>query len=114
MDAGAVEPGYADAMLDRERSISTYLGEGVAIPHGTSGGRGLIRRDALAFVRFPGGTDWNGVPVTVCVAIAAHGDGQLAILTELAQVLMDPDRARALRETTGVDEILRLLVHAAR
>ncbi|MFB9194527.1 PTS sugar transporter subunit IIA [Actinomadura verrucosospora] len=113
VDAGAVEPGYIDAMLERERSISTYLGEGVAIPHGTSGGRGLIRRDALAVVRFPDGTDWNGETVTVCVAIAARGDGHMEILAELAQVLMDPGRARALREATAAEQVLALLAPPA-
>ncbi|XRQ14660.1 PTS sugar transporter subunit IIA [Actinomadura welshii] len=109
VDIGAVEPGYVDTMLEREQSISTYLGEGVAIPHGTNEGRDLIRRDALAFVRFPEGTDWNGNPVTVCIAIAARGDGHMEILAELAQVLMDPDKARDLREADDPDRILALL-----
>ncbi|WP_433469346.1 PTS sugar transporter subunit IIA [Spirillospora sp. CA-128828] len=109
VDAGAVEPAYVDAMLERERSISTYLGEGVAIPHGTSGGRDLIHRDALAVVRFPDGADWGGDTVTVCIAIAARGDGHIEILAELAQVLMDPDRARALREATEPEQVLALL-----
>ncbi|WP_243722497.1 PTS sugar transporter subunit IIA [Actinomadura sp. 7K507] len=109
VDIGAVEPGYIGAMLERERSISTYLGEGVAIPHGTNEGRDLIRRDALAFVRFPEGTDWNGNPVTVCIAIAARGDGHMEILAELAQVLMDPGKARDLREAAEPDRILALL-----
>ncbi|TDC64875.1 PTS sugar transporter subunit IIA [Actinomadura sp. GC306] len=107
--AGAVEPGYVDAMLERERSISTYLGEGVAIPHGTNEARGLIHRDALAFVRFPEGVDWNGESVTVCIAIAARGDGHMEILAELAQVLMDPDKARELREADDPGRILALL-----
>lgn len=109
VDAGAVEPAYIDAMLERERSISTYLGEGVAIPHGTNEGRDLIHRDALAFVRFPEGTDWNGNPVNVCIAIAARGDGHMEILTELAQILMDPDKARELRESDDPERILALL-----
>src|SRR6266508_3719999 len=72
---GAVEPAYVDAMLERERSISTYVGEGVS----------------------------------VCVAIAARGDGHVAMLAELAQILLDPERARALREATDPDEVLQLL-----
>lgn len=81
----------------------------MAIPHGTSVGRDLIHRDALAFVRFPDGADWDGNPVTVCIAIAARGDGHMAILAELAQVLMDPDRARALREASDPGRVLALL-----
>jgi PTS system mannitol-specific IIA component len=109
VDAGAVEPGYIDAMLERERSISTYLGEGVAIPHGTNEGRGLIHRDALAVVRFPEGADWNGNEVTVCIAIAARGGGHMEILAELAEILMDPGRARTLREATDPEQVLALL-----
>ena len=58
-------------MLERERGISTYVGEGVAIPHGTHAGRGAVHRDALAVLRSPDGVDWDGHEVRVCVAIAA-------------------------------------------
>jgi PTS system mannitol-specific IIA component len=106
---GAVEPAYVDAMLERERSISTYIGEGVAIPHATAAGKAAVRRDALAVLRFPEGVDWGGAPVSVCVAIAAIGDGHVEILSELAEILLDSDRAAQLRGATKVDEVLSLL-----
>jgi PTS system mannitol-specific IIA component len=106
---GAVEPSYVEAMLERERSISTYVGEGVAIPHATLAGKDAVRRDALAVLRFPDGVDWSGEQVVVCVAIAARGDGHVAMLAELAQILLDPDRARALREATDPEQVLALL-----
>jgi PTS system mannitol-specific IIA component len=109
VEIGAVDPTYVEAMLARERSISTYVGEGVAIPHGTLAGKEAVRRDALAVLRFPDGVDWDGYPVSVCVAIAAQGDGHVELLGELAEILLDPDRARALREATDVDDVLRLL-----
>lgn len=109
VDIGAVDPTYVDAMLAREQSISTYVGEGVAIPHGTLAGKDAVARDALAVLRFPDGVDWDGFPVVVCVAIAARGDGHTEILSELAQILLDPDRARALREATDPDDVLDLL-----
>jgi PTS system mannitol-specific IIA component len=109
VDIAAVDPTYVAAMLEREQSISTYVGEGVAIPHATLAGKSAVRRDALAVLRFPAGVDWGGEAVTVCVAIAAGGDGHVAILSELAQILLDPDRARELREATEVDDVLRLL-----
>src|SRR3954471_21063720 len=77
VDIGAVDPAYVDAMLAREQSISTYVGEGVAIPHGTLVSKEAVRRDALAVLRFPDTVDWGGFPVTVCVAIAARGDGHV-------------------------------------
>ncbi|WP_344588029.1 PTS sugar transporter subunit IIA [Actinomadura vinacea] len=109
VEIGAVEEEYIAGMLDRERSISTYLAEGVAIPHGTNASKDSVLRDALAVVRFPDGVDWNGDEVTLAIAIAARGDGHIAVLTELAQILLDADRARDLREATTAEEIVRLL-----
>jgi PTS system mannitol-specific IIA component len=106
---GAVEPAYVEAMLERERSISTYVGEGVAIPHGTLDGKESVRHDAVSFVRFPGGVTWDEHEVVLCIGIAARGDGHVRLLSELAQILLDPDRARALRETNEIDEVVRLL-----
>src|SRR6266545_2170354 len=104
--AGAVDPAYVDAMLARERSVSTYVGEGVAIPHGTLEAKAVVRRDALAVLRFPDGVDWGGHPVSVCVAIAAQGDGHVDLLAELAEILLDPDRAAARRASPGAGEVL--------
>jgi mannitol PTS system EIIA component len=109
LEIGAVNPPYVDSMLERERSISTYVGEGVAIPHGTNAGKDAVHRDALAVLRFPDGVDWGGQLVTVCVAIAAKGDGHTAILGELADILLDPQRAQALREATDGDVVRELL-----
>ncbi len=68
-----------------------------------------MNRDALAVLRFPEAVDWDGNPVSVCVAIAAKGDGHVELLSALAEILLDPDQARALREATEIDEVLRLL-----
>jgi PTS system mannitol-specific IIA component len=109
VELGAVTPAYIDSMLERERSVPTYLGEGVAIPHGTLASKDAVRRDALAVLKFPDGVDWGGNPVTMCIAIAVRGDGHVGLLAELADVLLDPDRARALREVADPDEVLRIL-----
>lgn len=109
VETGAVEPSYIDAMLEREHDISTYVGEGVAIPHATAAGKKAVLRDALAVVKLAEPVDWEGNAVSVCVAIAARGDGHLAILAELAEILLDPRRASALRQADDVDTVLRLL-----
>jgi mannitol PTS system EIIA component len=110
VEAGAVEPAYVDSMLAREESVSTYVGEEVAIPHGTLEGRSLIRRDALSFVRFAEPVDWGGAgEVTVAIGIAAKGDGQVEVLAELANILLDPDRAQALRDAGSAEEVVELL-----
>ncbi|BAL91333.1 putative phosphoenolpyruvate-dependent sugar phosphotransferase system EIIA [Actinoplanes missouriensis 431] len=109
VEIGAVEPGYVDTMLAREKSISTYVGEGVAIPHGTLDGKALVKRDALAVLRFPAGVDWDGERVSVCVGIAAAGDGHVELLAALAEILLDADDARALREAAEADTVINLL-----
>jgi PTS system mannitol-specific IIA component len=101
----AVQPAYRAAMLARERTTSTYMGAGVAIPQGAGV---LVRRDALAVLRFPRGVDWAGHRVIVCVAIAARGDGHVELLTVLAEILLDPYRAEALRSAEKPEDILRL------
>jgi mannitol PTS system EIIA component len=106
---GAVEEAYVETMVERERSISTYVGEGVAIPHGTLAAKDAVHHDAICVLRFPEGVDWDGERVTVCVGIAAQGDGHVRLLSELAQILLDPERAHALREAAHVDDVVRLL-----
>lgn len=113
VDCGAVDPAYVPAMLEREESVSTYIGEGVAIPHATLAGKAAVRRDALCFLRFPDGVDWDGEAVTVCIGIAATGDGHVEILGELAQILLDPERAEALRSAQSPDRVLAMLTPAA-
>ena len=108
-ELGAVEPGYAETMLERERSMSTYIGEGVAIPHGTDAGRALVRRTTLGVLQFPAGVDWGGERVTLCVAIAAKGDEHVTVLSALAQILMDPAQAERLRTSSDVALVHRLL-----
>ncbi len=109
VEIGAVDSSYIEAMLKREHDISTYVGEGVAIPHSTNAGKQAVLRDALAVLRFPETVDWDGFPVTLCVAIAARGEGHIEILGELAEILLDPDRASELRGATDPEEVIRLL-----
>jgi mannitol PTS system EIIA component len=109
VSSGAVSPDYVDAMVERERSVSTFVGEGVAIPHGTLAGRDLVSRDTLCVVQFPAGVDWHGDEVVLCIGIAARGDGHVPILARLAELLMEPDRAAALRTAATPGEVVALL-----
>jgi mannitol/fructose-specific phosphotransferase system IIA component len=108
-ELGAVDEGYAAAILERERQISTYMGEGVAIPHGTDQARSLVRRTALGFLQFPDGVDWDGETVYLCIPIAASGDEHVGVLSALAEVLVDGDSAEALRTATDIDDVLARL-----
>ena len=108
-ELGAVEEGYAAAILEREGQISTYMGEGVAIPHGTDQARALVRRTALGFLQYPNGVDWDGETVYLCIPIAASGDEHVGVLSALAGILLEEDSAAALRAATDVDDVLARL-----
>ncbi len=109
LESGAVDEEYVAAMHERESSVSTYIGEGVAIPHGTDASRAHVRRSALAVVGFPAGVEWDGERVTLCVGIAAKGSEQVGVLSALAKVLMDPKKAAALRAAADPETVLALL-----
>jgi mannitol PTS system EIIA component len=109
LDVGAIDASYIDAMLERENSVSTFVGEGVAIPHGTLAGKESVKKDALSVIRFPDGVDWDGNPVSVAVGIAAKGNGHIALLSQLATILLDPEKAEALRSATTSEAVYELL-----
>lgn len=109
VELGAVTQEYADALFDRERQVSTYLGEGVAIPHGTNESRQYIRRTCLAVLQFPAGVDWDGNTVHLAIAIASNSDEHAEILGNLAEVLMDSDAVAELASTNSVERVLTLL-----
>ena len=107
--AGAIDASYIDAMLERENSVSTFVGEGVAIPHGTLAGKDAVKNDALVLLRFPDGVDWDGNEVKVAIGIAAKGNGHIALLSQLATVLLEPEKADALRNATTKEQVYELL-----
>jgi mannitol/fructose-specific phosphotransferase system IIA component len=108
VEIGAVEPPYVDAMLQREQQISTSMGEGFAIPHGTNESRRWIRETRLAFLQFPDGVDWGDDNVIVCVGIAAVGDEHVSLLARLAEVLVVPEQAARLRSAEDVGDVLAI------
>lgn len=109
VEMGAVEAPYVDAMLERERQISTSLGEGFAIPHGTDVSRRWIRETMLSFLQFPDGVAWDDGEVIVCVGIAAVGDEHVGVLANLARVLTVPEQAGRLRSAERIEDVLSLL-----
>lgn len=109
LEIGAVEEAYVAAMHEREASVSTYIGEGVAIPHGTDESRVHVKRTALSFIQFPEGVDWGGPTARVAVGIASQGNEHVAVLSALAQILTVPEQAEALRTATTPEAVLALL-----
>ena len=109
VDAGAVTADYLPAMLDREAVVSTYMGNFLAIPHGTNESKESILKSSLSFVRYPQAIDWDGNPVHFVVGIAGIENQHLEILSKIAIVFSDEDEVAALLAATSVGEILDIL-----
>ena len=112
VDCGAVEPSYVDSMHEREASVSTFMGNGLAIPHGTNEAKGSIRRTAMSFVRYPEPIDWNGKPVEFVVGIAGAGQDHMALLTQIAHVFLDKDQVEQLRTAQTRADVQAVLAAA--
>ena len=104
--SGNIEPGYIASMLAREKIADTFLGNGIAIPHGIPKDRELIRKTGVAVLQVPGGVEWNpGEKVHLVVGIAAKSDEHLEILANLTDVLSEPEEAARLAATSDAGEI---------
>ena len=109
VDSGAVSPAYVDAMFEREKSVSTYMGNFLAIPHGTNEAKDTIARSALSVVRYDQPIDWDGNEVRFAVGIAGVENGHLEILGKIAIVFSDSDEVEKLLAAGSADELYDLL-----
>ncbi|POX65803.1 PTS mannitol transporter subunit IIA [Microbacterium sp. Ru50] len=107
--AGAVTSAYFDAMQQREQTVSTYMGNELAIPHGTNETKDAILDSALSFVRYDGGVDWGGEPVSFVVGIAGKGDEHLDILSQIALLFSEEDDVARLKAAQTPAELYALL-----
>ena len=113
---GKVALEYVEGMFAREAQENTYLGNGVAIPHGTPQSRHLIKETAIAVLQVPGGIDWEddeGEPAYLIVGIAASDNEHLAVLKRLSTVVGDEEVAEKLAKTTDAEDIRRALSDVA-
>jgi phosphocarrier protein FPr len=112
--AGCVEKGYEQSMLRREKTANTWLGAGLAIPHGALEDKGMVKRDGLAILQTPAGVDWGkGNTATLIVAIAAVGDGHIAILRQMTGLLQDETRMNRLSCTRDESELKAAFLNRA-
>lgn len=89
VDSGYVNPFYVDAMVKREESFSTYMGNELALPHGVEEAKKEIKASGIAVMIFPEGTDWGGETVKVVVGIAGVGEEHLQILSVIAEQALE-------------------------
>ncbi|MCG8708944.1 fused PTS fructose transporter subunit IIA/HPr protein [Brenneria sp. 4F2] len=109
--AGCVSAAYVDGMLKRETQTSTYLGNGIAIPHGTTDTRDLVLNTGVQVFQFPQGIAWGEDQTAyVVLGIAARSDEHLALLRQLTHVLSDDRVAERLASTTSAEELRSLLM----
>jgi PTS system mannitol-specific IIA component len=109
LSLGAVEKEYVDAMWERENIISSFMGEGVSLPHGTDASRQYVNFAQLVLVRFENPVEWDGEKVKLCIGIAAKGDEHGELLGNLAEKLLDETSYKQLMESNSTPELLELL-----
>ncbi|WP_070000742.1 PTS mannitol transporter subunit IICBA [Cellulosilyticum sp. I15G10I2] len=103
VDGGYVDPEYIDAMLQREEDLTTYIGNGTAIPHGVSDAKERIHKTGISILQFPDGIDFGEGIAYLVIGIAGIGNEHLMILANLAEMLEEESKVEELRKTTDVD-----------
>ncbi len=107
---GLVAPGYLDGLRAREAQGSTFLGQGLAIPHGTPATRDQVFTTGVRLLHFPAGVDWgNGQLVYLAIGIAARSDEHLRLLQLLTRALGEGDLSEALQKAESPEAIIDLL-----
>lgn len=109
---GYVEPEYVQAMLDREKLTSTYLGESIAVPHGTIEAKDRVLKTGIVFCQYPEGVRFGEEEDEVArlvIGIAARNNEHIQVITSLTNALDDESVIERLTKTTSVDEVLTLL-----
>lgn len=107
---GLVAEGYLSGLQAREAQGSTFLGQGIAIPHGTPETRDQVFSTGVRLLQFPEGVDWgDGQVVYLAIGIAAKSDEHLRLLQLLTRALGKTDLGQALRRAGSAEALLKLL-----
>lgn len=106
---GYVDESYVDAMQEREKLVSTYMGMGVAIPHGTTQAKGTVKKTGIVFLQYPEGVDFGAEKAQLVFGIAGIGDEHLDLLGKLCTLLEDPALLETLKTTDDVKWVLEQL-----
>ena len=111
LENGYIEKEYIDSMLEKLeiQSFATYIGNGVAIPHGMSDGSKYVTNTGISVIQVPEGVDWNDEKAYIVVGIAANSDDHMNVLASLADAIEDVEDAKKLWSETSVEKIYELL-----
>lgn len=105
-ELGYVDANYVNAMQEREKLVTTYMGMGVAIPHGTSEAKGTVKKTGIVFLQYPEGVDFGDEKAQLIFGIAGIGDEHLDLLAKICEMLEDDDVLEELKTTGDVDWVL--------
>ena len=108
-DLGFTNEDYIQAMVDRENMVSTYMGMGVAIPHGTSNAKETVKKSGIVVMQYPEGVDFGDEKAYLVIGIAGVGDEHLEILGNIVASLEDEELLETLKKNADVDTIMKTL-----
>ena len=103
---GYVDSSYVDAMQEREKLVTTYMGMGVAIPHGTTQAKGTVKKTGIVFLQYPEGVDFGEEKAQLVFGIAGIGDEHLDLLSKICDMLEDEEVLETLKTTADVNWVL--------
>ena len=111
LENGYIEKEYIDSMLEKldTQSFATYIGNGVAIPHGMADGSKFVRHTGISVIQVPEGIPWNEEVAYVIVGIAANSDEHMGVLSALADAIEDEEDAKKLWRESSAENIYNLL-----
>lgn len=106
---GYVDVSYVDAMQEREKLVTTYMGMGVAIPHGTTQAKGTVKKTGIVLLQYPDGVDFGDEKAQLVFGIAGIGDEHLDLLAKICEMLEDEEVLEKLKTTADVNWVLERL-----
>ncbi len=106
---GYVDASYVDAMQEREKLVTTYMGMGVAIPHGTTQAKGTVKKTGIVLLQYPDGVDFGDEKAQLVFGIAGIGDEHLDLLAKICEMLEEEEVLEKLKTTADVNWVLERL-----
>lgn len=109
VEQGYVEFGYIEKMLEREELTSTYMGNFIAIPHGTEDGKNLVKDSGISIIQVPNGVDFGGGNIVkLLIGIAGKNNEHLDILSNIAIVCSEEENVESLVQAATAEEIIAI------
>ncbi|WP_204172576.1 PTS sugar transporter subunit IIA [Staphylococcus sp. GDY8P72P] len=112
VSSGAVTDAYIQAMKDREEVVSTFMGNGLAIPHGTDEAKTSVLKSGLTLLQIPNGIDWDGEEVKVVVGIAGKDGEHLDLLSKIAITFSEEENVDRIVNASSAEEIKQVFEEA--